>query len=104
MLDLDSPDTEGNTKRMHLESIEKKYGRRDPALDTKIEVQEEGMRAFETFLSLNTGRTGNGFGPNAISFTEIKAWCDLYETKLMPWEVQAIKSLDNLYLETMNKK
>jgi len=51
------------------------------------------------FLSLSKARTGNGFGPNPLPYGEIDAWCRLMQTRLDPWEVDALRRLDDAYLE-----
>lgn len=56
---------------------------------------------WEWFQSLNTGRTGSGFGMNPLTFSEISAWCALTGNTLTPWEVDLLKTLDVLYLKEM---
>lgn len=41
-------------------------------------------------------------GPNAITYSDIKAWKELTETPLKAWEVEAIKRLDVVYLGVAN--
>jgi len=46
-----------------------------------------------------SGRRGNnGFGPNDISYSAIKAWQDVTGEKLEPWELNAILRLDDAFL------
>lgn len=51
---------------------------------------------------LHAARTSNGFGPNPISFTEIAMWAELTWRNPYPWEVQALKALDLLYIESLH--
>lgn len=59
----------------------------------------ECREIWNTFISLNQGRTSSGFGLNPITYTEIKSWCELYGVSLCPYEVGVIKRLDNIFLE-----
>jgi hypothetical protein len=43
-------------------------------------------------------------GPNPISYDIIKAWCDLSGVDLSPWEIDLIKSLDNLWIKTTSEE
>jgi hypothetical protein len=43
-------------------------------------------------------------GMNAISYSEIKAWCELVGVSLSPYEIRVIKLLDRVYLEHYNSK
>jgi hypothetical protein len=43
-------------------------------------------------------RSSNGFGQNAISYSEIEAWSRLTHTVLDHLEVRAITLLDSAYL------
>lgn len=42
-------------------------------------------------------------GPNPITYQEIKAWCELTGVVLSPWEVNAIKRLDAVYMKVVSK-
>jgi hypothetical protein len=42
----------------------------------------------------------NGMAPNPLTFTEIKAWADLTQRDVAPWEIEIIKTIDNSYLRT----
>ena len=53
---------------------------------------------------MSSGRTSNGFGPNPLSFCEIRAWCDLTGSELAPYEVVLIKKLDRVYLDWVAKQ
>jgi hypothetical protein len=44
------------------------------------------------------GRTGNGFGPNPIGWTEMRDWSILTATPLSPFDVEVLRGLDGLYL------
>jgi hypothetical protein len=50
------------------------------------------------FRELAQGRTGNGFGPNPIGWTEMRDWSILTATTLSPLDVEVLRGLDGLYL------
>lgn len=49
-------------------------------------------------------RSGNGFGANLLSYTEIEAWARLTHRIVNAWEVAVLKTLDVLYLNSQAKK
>jgi len=49
------------------------------------------------FYELSTSRQ-MGMAANAISFSEIWAWCQLKQIKLSAWELEVIKRLDLIWL------
>jgi len=51
------------------------------------------------FLELGQGRTGNGMGPNPISWLELDAWCRLRGVLLGQYELTCIRDLDGIYLK-----
>ncbi len=59
---------------------------------------------WSSFLQLHEGRTYGMSGPNPISYDIIKAWCDLTSITLSPWEIETIKSLDNLWIKTIGEE
>jgi len=52
---------------------------------------------------LNSTRT-SGFGFSAITYSEMKAYFDLYQIDVQEWEVQVIKMFDSVALEVARKK
>lgn len=50
------------------------------------------------FLELSGQRTGTGYGPNPIQFTELQAWMMVTGRTLLPWEVRAILAMDRMFL------
>lgn len=61
------------------------------------------MYLWQIFWDISSGRGSNGWGPNPLSFSEIKAWSELQDIPLVPWEVTAIKAMDGAYLRKMNQ-
>lgn len=66
----------------------------DQQAGKKVEVPAAGEQVWYWFRELDCQRTGNGYGMNALGFREIKAWSDLREISLLPWQVDAILALD----------
>jgi hypothetical protein len=56
---------------------------------------------WHSFLELHQARGGNGFGPNALSFSEIEAWQRLTGRCLTPWELNVMLALDRAYLASI---
>ena len=76
--------------------IWKKTGNKPKELD--IAPPEIFTDLWYWFLELNSGRTSNGFGANAISYSEIKAWSELTGRSLEPYQVSILKQLDRIVL------
>ncbi len=55
------------------------------------------------FNELSSARGYGLNGPLAISHQEIKAYCDLMDLDLSPWEVSVIRGMDNAYIEETYK-
>lgn len=94
---LDLPTEGGGTMRESLLQVGKSV--ENPVLPPG------GAHLWEWFQELNGARTGNGFGPNPLPFTEISAWSALTGRSPRPWEVQAIRLLDAAYIaEIVSRK
>ena len=57
---------------------------------------------WSAFVTLNNTRTAGFSGPNPITYEQIKAWKELTETPISPWEVVAIKRVDTVYIGIAN--
>lgn len=51
------------------------------------------------FYELSSGRQ-NGMGLNPISWQDIRAWQEVTGERLALWELNAIKRLDSVFIET----
>ena len=80
-------------------SVERQTGKTPEGLQDLIEPPTSCHDVLNWFWELHSSRGSNGFGPNPISFLEIKAYFDLISIKPLPWEIGLIKRLDNAYLE-----
>jgi hypothetical protein len=90
------------TEREHLQEVEKQSGRTPLALQGP-EFPELLEYVWTVFLLLNNTR-GQGFsGPAPISYQEIDAWQRMTHNTLLPWEAEAVKKLDAVYLRVVNK-
>jgi hypothetical protein len=59
-----------------------------------------GVHVWNIFTKLHASRSSGGFGPSPISYTEMTAFVTLTGWRLDPWEVEAIRGLDDAYLAT----
>ena len=94
---LNRADKNGTTVRQHLTQVAKQI-KRSPEGLIGPKMPREMAYMWAMFLSLNAGRGGSEGGPNPLSYTEIKAWCDLCGEHLMVWELDILKRLDATYL------
>lgn len=72
------------------ELLEETFGDMDPPLGTEW--------VWDFFLMLNSARQHSGSGPLPIPFSEMSAWSRLTQITLEVWEVQALRNLDNVWL------
>jgi hypothetical protein len=90
------------TQKEHLLQVERQSGRTPLALQGP-EFPELLEYVWTAFLLLNNTR-GQGFsGPLPISYQEIDAWQRMTQNTLLPWEIEAVKRLDAVYLRVVNK-
>lgn len=52
------------------------------------------LHLWEWFCELSAARSGNGGGPNPISYSEVQAWARLTGRRPEPRDVQVIMMLD----------
>ena len=55
------------------------------------------------FVQLHRGRSGSGFGPNPLSWSDIHGYCCVVQTALAEWEVEAIRLLDEAFLVSLTE-
>jgi hypothetical protein len=53
---------------------------------------------------LESARSGNGYGPNPISYSEIAAWSNLTGRAPRPWEVSALRAMDDTRIALFSAK
>lgn len=89
----------GKSKLQHAEQFYKATGIYPEELDGP-ELPDTLIHIWDWFQELNQAREFDEYGPKAISFSEIQAWCRLRGLKPTPTEVRLIKKLDMQYLNT----
>jgi hypothetical protein len=57
---------------------------------------------WSAFISLSNSRTAGFSGPNPITYEQIKAWKELTETPISAREIEAIMSVDAVYMRVAN--
>ncbi|WP_246802589.1 hypothetical protein [Ensifer sp. ENS02] len=67
-------------------------------------VPAAGQQVWFWFQELDTQRTGNGYGPNALGFVAIAEWARLRGLVLKQWQLDAILALDIKRREVMAPK
>jgi hypothetical protein len=90
------------TEADHLAQVAKQLGKEVEDVEkfnSDALFPDVASHIWASFLELHDGRTYGMSGPNPISYDIIKAWCDLTSVQLSPWEIETIKSLDNLWIK-----
>jgi hypothetical protein len=59
---------------------------------------------WQWFCELSGGRGYSEHGPMPLTYSEIQAWAELTKTDPTAWEVMAIKQIDRVYIQEVNKK
>lgn len=62
------------------------------------------MYLWAIFTNLHRARSGSGFGVNPIGWGELFAYSRLMGVQFQPWECEAIRALDDAYIETSTMK
>ena len=99
---LNKPDKDGITERQHLEQVERQTGRRLEALEPPTAFPMLLSHVWSAFIALSNTRTSGFSGPNPITYEQIKAWKELTDTPMDPWEIQAVIRLDGVYMGVAN--
>lgn len=58
----------------------------------------EAAHVWDTFMDLHRTRWASQHGPLPITYAEIQSRTVMQRDRLKPWEVQAIRALDDLWL------
>lgn len=95
--------SDGCTLRQHLESFERITGKKSPQLENAPKMPRFYEYIWGWFCDLNRSRGNNGFGLNALSYSEIQAWSNLLSIRPHAWEIELLRSIDNEYLKVANK-
>lgn len=81
-----------------MEQVQKQVGKPLEELKSPVPFPRDLSHVWTMFLELSATRSQGFSGPNAITYSEIKSWSELTDTPVGPLEVNAIKSLDRVYL------
>lgn len=82
------PGSKGTTFRQHWAQIEKTLGRRPKGAPDPADLPREVEYIWNTFIVLFTG--------HPLTYLEIKAYTDLMQVTLRPFEVEALIKLDRI--------
>lgn len=89
--------------RQHLEKIRAQTGK-TPAQLEPVEIPDAACYLWDWFCELHGGRQYSEIGPMALTYSEIKAWCELMKVEPAAWEVETIKEIDRAYITEVMKK
>lgn len=67
-----------------------------------LPIPDEVRGLYEAFFSLSAARR-SGFGPGALTFTDIESWSRLTGVALTPWELETLIVMDAAALATAAK-
>lgn len=93
---------DGASLREHLMVAFNATGIKQAELAEETEVPPLMAHAWKYFNELHRERTSNGMGPNYINSTGIKHWCQVNRITLDHWDIEAIKTLDKLWMDSLN--
>lgn len=94
---------DGATLRQHLEKVKEQTGKTPAQLDP-VEIPDAARYLWVYFCELSGGRQYSEVGPMALTYSEIKAWCDLMKVEPTAFEVETIKEIDRAYITEIMKK
>ena len=72
--------------------------------DEEMPIPEDGLYLWFFFQELCGGRGNNGFGPTALSWSDMEAWARLTSAPLSPYEVLTLRSMDAAFLAAYAKE
>lgn len=94
---MNARQADGATLREHYAVLAARRGRM-PDEAVAPEVPEAALYLWQWFGELARGRGGSGFGPNPISWQDIRAWGDLTGIEPTVFEVECLMAIDQAYL------
>lgn len=110
-VELNTPNKNGVTKKQTLERGRKQL--------SKVKTEQQLAEMFKelepikaergtewlvgVFNELSSARGYGLNGPLAITHQEIKAYCDLMDLDLTPWDVSVIRAMDTAYIDETYK-
>lgn len=91
---------DGSTLKANLQSAEEQTGKR---LIDEPEPPLAGQHLWDWFWQLDAARGGGMSGPLPLTFPDIQAWAKLLRLDVEPWEVVALRAMDNARLDETDK-
>lgn len=79
----------------HYTAVARQTGRKLPQAP---QLPPEAAHVWDTFMDLHRTRWASQHGPLPITYAEIQSRTVMQRDRLKPWEVQAIRALDDLWL------
>lgn len=101
LIELDYPQTGGETLRSQLLSVERQLKKKDPRLEDPGPIPGLVAGTWNTFWDLHKARNYGENGPCSISYVELNSYLQLCQETLEPWEVDVIRDLDQTYLRVV---
>lgn len=97
---------DGATIRQHLEAVARQTGEIPQELQQMKETPcpDALAHVWLMFLDLHRARSSNGFGANAISYTELAAWSAMNAVNVSPYEIGALRELDGMWMAAQAKQ
>lgn len=86
-----------------MEAAQRVLGKPMPELQYEP-IAPEAQYLWSWFAELSNARGNSGFGPSPITYLEIQAWAALKQISIEVFEVNALKALDSVYLNSSNKE
>jgi hypothetical protein len=87
----------------HMASVARQLGKPLEQVAGKPPDLPEGARLiWRAFLEMHNTRAG-GFGPGPITYAEIDAWQRVMCSRLLPWEVDALRKVDDAFLQSAHE-
>jgi hypothetical protein len=109
-IELDAPDAKGISKRKHIASWIKQYkkvGKDTTDLEEqikRIDLDPVSLHLVKIFNDLTQTRSSGFAGPQPITYLEIKAYRDLMGESFGCWEVETLRRMDTILIETEENK
>lgn len=100
--ELSKQQKDGSTLKDHLMMAYKASGIMPQQLADAPNLPELAAHVWEYFLQLHIERGSSGMSHRAITSTGIKDWCEISRIKLEPWELRAIRAIDNEWMRSEN--
>lgn len=73
-------------------------------MENLVELPDCMKYIWKYFTDLNKKRTGTGYGPLSIQYSEILAYFTLFNIEYDPIEVQLIMLVDDIAVEYFNEE